>query len=148
MTARERAEAIVEEMLLLPEGEERFMQIIRWGKKSPGLSPEQKIEANRIEGCQSMLWLVPELREGKCHYASDSDAFITRGVAAILCHVYSGASPQEVLDLPMDFMQQAGITQHLSPNRSNGLAQIGRRIKEFAAGCLEQATEPGQMGCA
>jgi len=133
MSARERAEAIIEEMNLLPEGEERFMQIIRWGKKSPGLPQEQKTEQFRIEGCQSMLWMVPEFREGRCHYACDSDAFITKGVSSILCHVYSGATPQEVVELPLDFMERAGITQHLSPNRSNGLAQIGRRIREFAA---------------
>lgn len=139
MTAHERAEAIVEEMNLLPEGEERFMQVIRWGKRAPGLPEHLKTEAHRIEGCQSMLWMVPELREGRCHYACDSDAFITKGVSSILCHVYSGATPREVVDLPLDFMERAGITRHLSPNRSNGLAQIGRKIREFAARQLAAA---------
>jgi cysteine desulfuration protein SufE len=139
MTARERAEAIVQEMNLLPEGEERFMQVIRWGKRSPGLPDSLKTDTYRIEGCQSMLWMVPELREGRCYFSCDSDAFITKGVSSILCYVYSGATPQEVVDLPMDFMERAGITQHLSPNRSNGLAQIGRKIREFAAQQLATA---------
>lgn len=133
MTAKERAASIVEQMNLLPDAQERFMQVISWGKKSPGLPAELKRDEFRIEGCQSMLWLVPSAEGGICTFRCDSDAFITRGVASIMCHVYSGATPQEVVELPVDFMTEAGITQHLSPNRSNGLSQLGKKIHAFAA---------------
>lgn len=135
MSARERADELIETMNILPDAQERFLQVISWGKKSAGLPEELKREEFRIEGCQSMLWLVPEWKDGKCLFRCDSDAFITKGVAAIMCHVYSGATPQEIIDLPIDFMAQAGVTQHLSPNRSNGLSQLGKRIHSFAQNC-------------
>jgi cysteine desulfuration protein SufE len=139
MTARERAQMIVDQMNLLPDAQERFLRVISWGKKGAGLPEEKKTDDYRIEGCQSMLWMVPEFRDGRCYFECDSDAFITKGVSSILCHVYNDSTPQEVVELPLDFMTEAGITQHLSPNRSNGLAQIGRKIREFAAAHLPPA---------
>ncbi len=137
MTARERANELIETMNLLPDAQERFLQVISWGKKGGGLPEELKREEFRIEGCQSMLWLVPEWRDGKCHFRCDSDAFITKGVASIMCHVYNDATPQEIAELPVEFMTEAGITQHLSPNRSNGLSQLGKRIHGFAQNCVQ-----------
>jgi len=137
MTARERAQELIENMNFLPDAQERFLQVINWGKKGAGLPEDLKREEFRIEGCQSMLWLVPELRDGKCYFRCDSDAFITKGVASIMCHVYSDSTPREIVDLPVDFMAEAGVTQHLSPNRSNGLSQLGKRIQGFAQSCLQ-----------
>ncbi|MDX6765934.1 MAG: SufE family protein [Candidatus Methylacidiphilales bacterium] len=137
MTARERAQELIESMNLLPDAQERFLQIISRGKKGEGLPEELKREEFRIEGCQSMLWLVPEFKDGICFFRCDSDAFITKGVASIMCQVYSGSPPREIVDLPVSFMEEAGITQHLSPNRSNGLSQLGKRIHGFAQNCLQ-----------
>ncbi len=142
MTSQEKAREIVENMTILPDDRERFSYIISFGRKADGLPPELKREEYRIDGCQSLLWLVPSFRDGSCHYGADSDAMITKGISAILCHVYSGASPEEILAQDTGFLQEAGVTQHLSPNRSNGLSQISKRIHDFARACLESKSHP------
>lgn len=133
MSAEARARELVERMKLLPDSQERFLYVISCGKRAPGLPEEMKVDAFRIEGCQSALWMVPEFREGACWYRSDSDAFITKGVSSIVCGVYSGASPGEVLALDDGFLREAGITEHLTPNRANGLSQLLKKVKGFAA---------------
>lgn len=120
-------------MNLLPDRQERFLYVISLGKKAEGLPEEYKTDAFRIEGCQSALWLVPEFSEGRCRFRSDSDAFITKGVAAVVCQVFSDSSPEEILGLDDSFLKDAGITEHLSPNRANGLSQLLKKVRGFAA---------------
>lgn len=132
MSAVERSQQIVEELTSLPDQEERYFHIISIGKKNPGLPDEQKIDKFKIDGCASQLWLVPEFRDGKCFFSVDSDAIITKGVSSILARVYSDATPDEVIDLDPEFLREAGVTQHLSPNRANGLSAICKQIKLYA----------------
>jgi cysteine desulfuration protein SufE len=132
MTALDRSRKIIAELSAIPDQEDRFFHIMDMGKKSPGLDEPFKIPKYRIEGCASDLWLVPELKEGKCYFRTDSNAFITKGVASILAYVYSDATPEEVLALGPEFMRDAGVSQHLSPNRANGLASVARQIRLYA----------------
>ncbi|GAB4239191.1 MAG: SufE family protein [Candidatus Methylacidiphilales bacterium] len=133
MTAQERARELVDKMNRLPDSQERFLYVISCGKRAPGLPEDLKVDAFRIEGCQSALWMVPEFTDGLCHYRSDSDAFITKGVSSIVCSVYSGSTPEEVLALDEAFLREAGITEHLTPNRANGLSQLLKKVKGFAS---------------
>ena len=132
MTIQEKRDRIVEEMSLFEDSYERFAYVIEKGKKAEGLSEEYKTEAFRIEGCMSSLWLVPGFRDGLCFYRSDSDSPITRGIANLLCGLYSGHSPEEVLSVDPVFLSDVGITQHLSSNRRNGLATITSKILGYA----------------
>jgi len=132
VTAEEKSQKIVEDLTSIPDQEERFLHIMEKGKKSPGLPEDKKVDKYKIEGCASQLWLVPDFRDGKCYFAVDSDAFITKGVSSILADVYSGATPDEVLALDPAFLREAGVTQHLSPNRANGLSAICKQIKLYA----------------
>ncbi|MFQ3669882.1 MAG: SufE family protein [Verrucomicrobiia bacterium] len=133
MSAQARAQELIDRMKLLPDPQERFLYVIASGKRAPGLPDDLKVDAFRIEGCQSALWMVPEFKDGTCFYRSDSDAFITKGVSSLVCHVYSGATPHEVLALDDGFLKEAGITEHLTPNRANGLSQLLKKVKGFAA---------------
>ncbi|MEM1060404.1 MAG: SufE family protein [Verrucomicrobiota bacterium] len=132
MTAQEKSRQIVEELQSIPDQEERFLHVMAKGKKAPGLPEEKKTDKFKIEGCASQLWLVPDFHDGRCYFAADSDAFITKGVSSILAHVYSDATPDEVLALDPDFLREGGITQHLSPNRANGLSAVCKQIKLYA----------------
>jgi len=127
-----RAERIVEELQLFPDDEERLFEVIRRGKVSAGLPDDAKTEERLVPGCVSNLYLVSDLEGDRCRFETDADAFITKGVAAIVCHVYSGGTPQEVAELPIDFVERAGIKNLLSPNRANGLSQLLSRIQNFA----------------
>ncbi len=132
-TPTSRAARIVEELQLFPDDEERLFEVIRRGKLSEGLPSEAKIEERLVPGCVSNLYLVTKLDEGRCRFLTDADAFITKGVAAIVCYVYSGGTPEEVTALPPDFVERAGIQNLLSPNRANGLSQLLTRIQTFAS---------------
>ncbi len=132
MTVADRAQKIVRTLSLIEDTQERFFVVMTMGRRKAPLPDHLKNEKFRIKGCQSDLWLVPCFDDGKCYYDADSDAMITKGIASILVEVYSGGTPQEILDLDPEFLREAGISQHLTPNRSNGLSEICRSIKAFA----------------
>lgn len=138
MTLSEKKAELIEELSFIQDPQERFAYIIDEARGRPGLADEYKIEAFRIEGCQSNLWLVPRFEDGHCYFETDSDAVITKGVAGLLTQLYSGANPSEILANEPDFLAQVGITQHLTPNRRNGLTNVWAKIKTFAELCLEE----------
>ncbi|MCG8528014.1 MAG: SufE family protein [Opitutales bacterium] len=128
----EKRDRLVDDLSIIEDPHERLAYIIDIGKSSDGLSEELQIDKYRIEGCISNLWLVPAEKNGKCFYTADSDAMITKGFASLLCNLYSGHSPEEILKINPEFLADVGVTQHLSPNRRNGLTQVGERIVSFA----------------
>ena len=130
--ALEDKEKILADLAAISDIRERFAYLIDLGKSEEELSDEQRTEDNRIKGCNSQLWLVPSLRDGKIYFAVDSDAAIPKGIAAILARVYSGMTPEGVLSLEPDFLKEAGIEQHLSMNRRNGLSNICKQINYYA----------------
>ena len=132
MTILEKRDRIIEEMSLFDDSYERFAYVIEKGKKAENLVEEYRTEAFRIEGCMSNLWLIPEFKEGHCYYRSDSDSPITKGVAHLLCDLYSGHTPDDVLSVDPIFLSEVGITQHLSSNRRNGLANVTAKILGYA----------------
>lgn len=111
---------------------DKYKYIIDLGKQLPKFPEEQKTEANRIHGCQSQVWITIEEQDGKLVMQAVSDATIVSGLLAILLKVYSGRTPQQILDMPMDFLSQTGLLQHLSSNRSTGLYHMIKRIQAEA----------------
>ena len=138
MTLAEKKDKIVEELSLFPDAHERLAYVIEHAKKMPPLSSDYKIEEFRIEGCQSNLWVVPTYEGGKCFFKTDSDAVITKGIAGILTEFYSDYSPGEILQNEPDFLAEVGITQHLTPNRRNGLTNVWANIRGFAELCRDR----------
>jgi cysteine desulfuration protein SufE len=140
MTLEEKKEALVEEITLIPDPYERLGYIVDRGKKAEGLSEDLRIDSFKIEGCMSQLWVVPEFKKGNCQFHSESDSAIVKGIASLLCDFYSDAKPEEILETDADFLGDVGITQHLSPNRRNGLSRIVESIQRFAKSCLTQSS--------
>jgi len=138
MTLAEKRDELVDDLSIIEDPQERFAYIIDNARSLPGLEDAFKVEAFRVEGCQSQLWLAPSFRDGKCFFGTDSDAVITKGVAGLLTELYSGFPPEDILEVPPDFLAEVGITQHLTPNRRNGLSNVWNKIKAFAEHCLEQ----------
>ncbi len=132
MSLAERRQQLADDLALIEDAEERFGWIIDSGRRSPGLPAELKLDAFKIEGCVSNLWLVPENRAGRCFYRCDGDSLITKGVGTMLCHLYSDSLPAEVLAEDAAFLADLGITQHLTQNRRNGLSNLRGKIHEFA----------------
>ncbi|MCE3010380.1 MAG: SufE family protein [Proteobacteria bacterium] len=112
--------------------EDRYRKIIEFGKGLAPLSESEKNEANKIKGCQSQVWLVPELKDGKVLLRGDSDAVLVKGLVALVIQIYSGGTPDEILSTPPQFLKEAGLESHLTPSRSNGLSSMLKQIQYFA----------------
>ena len=136
MTLKEKQDALVEEITLIPDAYERLGYIVDRGKKAAGLTKDLRIDSFKIEGCMSQLWVVPAFNGDLCSFRSESDSAIVKGIAELLCNFYSDATPEEIIAADAEFLGEVGITQHLSPNRRNGLSRIVESIQRFAQSCL------------
>lgn len=129
-------EELVEEFDFLDDWEERYRYLIDMGKALAPLSDEERNELTRVKGCVSRVWLVSEnTDEGRLRFRADSDAHIVRGLAALLMRVYSGRTPEEILSVDArEVLARIGLAEHLTPQRSNGLASMIGRIRAAADG--------------
>ena len=132
MSIEDKRDQLIEELIPFEDHLERLTYVIDRAKDNPGLDEEYKIETFLIKGCVSQLWVFPSFLDGKCHFQADSEASITKGTATLLCDLYSGESPEDIVRLEPDFLSEVGITQHLSPNRRNGLTGVREKIKAYA----------------
>ena len=123
---------IVREFNLLEDWTERYKYIIKLGSKLPQLESSKKIEHNIVKGCQSQVWLHAEFSEGKIIFEADSDAAITKGLVALMVHLYSHQSPNAILATEPTFITEIGMNEHLSPTRANGLASMVKQMKIYA----------------
>lgn len=127
---------LVEEFALFDEWMSRYEYVIDLGKQLPEFPERWKTEENRIKGCQSQVWLNMEKHGDAITIDGTSDAAIVSGLVAIVLRVYSGRTPQEILDAKPDFIADIGFTDHLSPTRSNGLHSMLRAIYQGAGEML------------
>ena len=139
MSIEEKRDELIEELMPFEDHLDRFTYIIDRVKSTDPLSDDCKIDTFLIKGCVSQLWVFPKFKDGKCYYQADSDASITKGTAGLLCELYSNESPEDIVRLEPDFLADVGITQHLSPNRRNGLTGVRERIKAYAQMQIDNA---------
>lgn len=131
MALADKRRALVDELSMFDDPHERFQYIIDRAKTAPGLDEKYKVQSLLIEGCTSNLWMLPTFDGGVCRFASDADSMITKGIASLVCEYYDGATAAEVAASDADFLGDVGVTQHLSPNRRNGLTNLVGRIRAF-----------------
>ena len=130
-------EELEAEFELLGDWEERYRYVIDLGRELAPLSETERVDANKVRGCASQVWLVtePHADDGALRFRGDSDAHIVRGLIAILLRLYSGRAPAEILafDATAGFAR-LGLSGALSAQRSNGLFAMTERIRRDAAG--------------
>lgn len=136
MTLYEKRQALTDDLMMLPDAEERFTYLLQKARKFPPMETGLKTPGRLLPGCVSQLWLHIELRDGRCWFQMDADAMISKGIAAVVCGLYQGESPADIIAVEPDFLAEAGLTQVLSANRSNALASLRHRIKAFAEACI------------
>lgn len=128
------AEDIVATMQNFKGWEDRYRQVIQWGKKLPQMPDDLKSDQVTVSGCESQVWLVSEQVEGKWHFCADSDARIVRGLIALVMAAYEGKSSAEIQSFDVDsYFEKLGLIAHLSPSRGNGLKAIVEQIKQLSA---------------
>jgi cysteine desulfuration protein SufE len=132
MTIKEIQEEIIEEFSMFDDWMDRYEYIIELGKSLPIINDQFKLDENLIKGCQSKVWLYSELENEVIKYSADSDAILTKGIAALLLRVYSGQRPEEIIAAETSFIDEIGLKEHLSPTRANGLVSMIKQIKLYA----------------
>ncbi|WP_313600680.1 SufE family protein [Pseudomonas sp.] len=113
--------------------EQRARMLMQWGERLPALAEEDKVDANLVQGCESLVWLVGRLESGHWQFAASSDARMIRGLVALLLARVNGLSSAQlqVVDLP-DWFNQLGLSRQLSPSRSNGLNAVLQRMRTLS----------------
>ena len=129
---KEKQEEIIEEFSAFDDWMDRYQLLIDLGSEQEPLDEQYKTDSNLIEGCQSRVWLQADYVDGKVEIRAESDALIVKGIVSLLVKVYSGHTPQEILDNEPYFVEAIGLREHLSPTRSNGLVAMIKQMRLYA----------------
>lgn len=124
---------MIDDFDFLTDWEERYMHVIDMGKNLAPLEPSEKNEASKVKGCVSQVWLVSERDNDRFIFRGDSDAHIVKGLVAVTLAIFSNRTAQEIIDINAnDILKRLDLSEHLSPQRSNGLQAMIGRIKTEA----------------
>ncbi len=133
MTLNETQDEIIEEFSGLDDWMDRYAYIIDLGNTLPEYPENEKTPANLIEGCQSRVWIDAKKEDnGVIHFQADSDALIVKGIVALLMRVVNDRKPSEIANADFYFIDKIGLSEHLSPTRSNGLVAMVKQIRNYA----------------
>ena len=132
MTIAERQEEIISEFQMFENWLDKYAHIIDLAKELPLIDKEDRIEDNKIKGCQSQVWLTADIKDARVRFKADSDAIITKGLVALMIRVLDNAKASEIADADLYFVDEIGLKEHLSPTRSNGLLAMIKQMKIYA----------------
>ena len=131
---QDKVAEIADALSFFDTAEDAYDYIIDLGRRHEGLNEGDRIDAHRVQGCQSQVWLTHRPGPGGTHlFAADSDAFIVRGLVALILSVYSGRTAEEILQISdADILEKIDLRQFITPGRQNGVRAIVRRIQDHA----------------
>ena len=132
MTINEIQDEIIEEFSEFDDWMDKYQMLIDMGNDQPPLDDKYKTESNLIDGCQSRVWLQADYADGVITFSAESDALIVKGIVSLLIRVLSGHSPKEIMDADLYFIDRIGLSDHLSPTRSNGLLAMVKQMRMYA----------------
>ncbi len=123
---------IIETFDMFDDWLEKYQYIIDLGKQLAPMDDALKVDENILHGCQSQVWLVHEFQDGHLAFQASSDAAIVSGLIHLVMTIYSGKTPQEIIETEPEFIAKIGLSSHLSSTRSNGLNAMISKIKATA----------------
>ncbi len=133
MTINEIQDELIADFELFDDWTDKYAYIIELGKKLGTIEEKYKIQENIIKGCQSNVWLIcSKNNAGILEFRADSDAIIVKGLVVMLLKVLSNQTPKDIINANLYFMDKIGMSQHLSPTRSNGLVSMIKQMKFYA----------------
>ncbi len=131
MSLEEIQNEIIEEFSVFEEWLDKYEYLIELGNSLENIDNKFRVKEYLINGCQSKVWLSAEMIENKVIFKADSDAVITKGIVALLIKVLSNRTPKEIINADLFFIDKIGLTQNLSPTRSNGLLAMIKQMKMY-----------------
>lgn len=132
MTINEIQDEIIEDFSGLDDWMDRYQLLIDLGEEQEPLAEADKVEQNHIDGCQSRVWIVCEENDGLLDFRAESDALIVKGIVSLVVRAVTHHTPEEILSSPLYFIEKIGLTEHLSPTRSNGLLAMIKQVRMYA----------------
>ncbi len=132
MNIEDIQQEIIDEFSGFDDWMDKYQLLIDIGSDQEPLPEQYKTEQNLIDGCQSRVWLQADYSDGKIHFQAESDALIVKGIVTLLIRVLSDHTPDEILNADLHFISDIGLTEHLSPTRSNGLLAMLKQMKLYA----------------
>lgn len=141
---QENIETLKEDFAVIDEWEDRYRYVIELGRAMPPLAEAERIPANKVQGCASQVWIAAHQEkngsEPRLSFTGDSDALIVKGLIAIIFRLFSGKAASEILAIDAGvILDELGLREHLTPQRSNGVASMVTRIKSDAQAALARA---------
>ena len=125
---------LIDNFSLFTDWEEKYQYLIELGQSLPPMPEEEKTEANKVQGCQSQVWITAKQEGDKFFFIADSDAFIVRGLEAVLLSLINGQSATFIRDLDIErIFKELGLEDHLSPTRRNGFFSMVERVRSLVA---------------
>ncbi|PIQ37928.1 MAG: Fe-S cluster assembly protein SufE [Lysobacterales bacterium CG17_big_fil_post_rev_8_21_14_2_50_64_11] len=137
-TASDAQQAIIDEFAFFSDWSERYQYLIDLGRKLAPMPEALRTQQNRLHGCQSNVWIISHGDAQSLHFTAISDSAIVSGLIYLALRVFSGRSAREILATDADYITGIGLSQHLSPTRSNGLAALIAFIKQRAQAALAE----------
>ena len=128
----EEQDAIVSEFEIFDDWLDRYEYLIELSNDLEPLDPKYKTNEYLITGCQSRVWLMAEMQDGRVVYRAETDAIITKGIISLLTRVLSGKKPDDIVHADLYFIDKIGLRQNLSLTRSNGLLSMVKQMKLYA----------------
>lgn len=132
-TIKELQDEIIEDFAALDDWMDRYALLIDLGGELAPLPEADKTPTNLIEGCQSRVWITASYDGERVHYRGESDALIVKGIVSLLLRVLDNQRPEDIINSELYFIKEIGLSEHLSPTRSNGLVAMLRQMRLFAA---------------
>ena len=132
MSIQEKVEGYKKTLALFPDPQEKYQYLIEQAKKSEEFPTELRIDEFKVNGCQSQVWLVPEEKDSKLYFKSDSDALIAKGLVTLIASIYSDETPIDIVNSEIDLMEEFELGVILSPARRNGAFSMLKTIREFS----------------
>ena len=132
MLIDEIQDQIIEEFQPRTEMLDKYRYLTQLAKEMKPLDQVFKIDQNSIKGCQSSLWIVTRLHDGKMEIRGDTDVIITKGILSLILRVYNNQNPKDILEKDLYFLEKIGLKQTLSPQRANGVGAVIQHIKHTA----------------
>ena len=140
MSIESKQQEIIEEFSVFSDWMQKYEYIIELGRDLPLLNDAEKNDDLLIKGCQSRVWLNATRKDdGTLHFTADSDAIITKGLVALIVRVLDGEKPADIAQADLHFIKEIGLSEHLSPTRSNGLASMIKQMKTYGLAYMTQS---------
>ena len=125
--------SIIENFELFEDDMESILfYLMDLGKKLPAMQEEHKTEEYIVKGCQSKVWLFPSFADGKVFFEADSNTEITKGLVSLLVEIWSGQTPEDLLNSELFFIEKIGMNRMIGSQRSNGFTSMIKQIKMYA----------------